>query len=109
MTFAELERKNSIVFNDFTDRFLNFSNLYYVLTNCDMVKDCSINDLANHIADIAKLNKDTNIYGDYNGIGRALADELNIRGYNKLHNTQLVSIDYPSNRYRKIISKYIIN
>lgn len=37
MTFAELERRNSIVFNDFTDRFLNFSNLYYVLTNCDLV------------------------------------------------------------------------
>lgn len=37
MTFQELERRNSIVFNDYTDRFLNFSNLYHVLTNCTMI------------------------------------------------------------------------
>jgi hypothetical protein len=37
MTFEELEKKNGIVFNDYTSRFLNFSNLYHVITNCDMV------------------------------------------------------------------------
>lgn len=37
MTFQELEKRNSIVFNDFTSRFLNFSNLYQVITNCTMV------------------------------------------------------------------------
>ena len=37
MTFKELERINSIVFNDFTDRFLNYTNLYHVLTNCEVI------------------------------------------------------------------------
>lgn len=37
MTFEELEKRNNIVFNDFTDRFLNFSNLYHVITNCSMI------------------------------------------------------------------------
>lgn len=37
MTFQELEKKNSKVFNDFTDRFLNFSNIYHVITNCTIV------------------------------------------------------------------------
>lgn len=37
MTFEVLEKKNSIVFNDFTSRFLNFSNIYHVITNCDMI------------------------------------------------------------------------
>lgn len=37
MNFQELEKKNSIVFNDFTDRFLNFSNLYHVITNCTVI------------------------------------------------------------------------
>lgn len=37
MTFEELEKKNSIVFNDYTSRFLSFSNLYYVITNCKLI------------------------------------------------------------------------
>lgn len=37
MTFEELDKKNSIVFNDFTDRFFNFSNLYHVITNCEII------------------------------------------------------------------------
>ncbi len=37
MTFEELEKRNNIVFNDFTDRFLNFSNLYHVITNCSII------------------------------------------------------------------------
>lgn len=37
MTFKELEKRNSRVFNDFTPRFINFSNLYHVLTNCTMI------------------------------------------------------------------------
>lgn len=37
MTFQELEMRNIIVFNDFTNRFLNFSNIYHVLTNCKMI------------------------------------------------------------------------
>ncbi|MGF0110897.1 PBECR4 domain-containing protein [Clostridium sp. SGI.024] len=37
MTFQDLEKRNSIVFNDYTSRFLNFSNLYHVITNCTMV------------------------------------------------------------------------
>lgn len=37
ITFKTLEKRNNIVFNDFTDRFLNFSNLYHVLTNCSMI------------------------------------------------------------------------
>jgi hypothetical protein len=37
MTFEELEKRNNIIFNDFTDRFLNFSNLYHVITNCSMI------------------------------------------------------------------------
>ncbi len=37
MTFKELQKRNNIVFNDFTDRFFNFSNLYHVITNCSMI------------------------------------------------------------------------
>ena len=37
MTFEKLEKKNNIVFNDFTDRFLNFANLYHIITNCKMI------------------------------------------------------------------------
>jgi hypothetical protein len=37
MTFELLEAKNNIVFNDFTDRFLSFSNLYHLLTNCSLI------------------------------------------------------------------------
>lgn len=37
MTFKELEKRNIRAFNDFTSRFLNFSNLYNVITNSKMV------------------------------------------------------------------------
>lgn len=37
MTFQELEKRNRIVFNDYTDRFLNFSNIYHIITNCKMI------------------------------------------------------------------------
>jgi hypothetical protein len=37
MTFQILEKRNSIVFNDYTDRFLNFANIYHVITHCKMI------------------------------------------------------------------------
>lgn len=37
MSFEHLQKSNSNKFNDYTDRFLNFSNIYHVLTNCDVI------------------------------------------------------------------------
>lgn len=37
MTFEHLERRNNIVFNDLTDRFLHFSNIYYILRNAQLI------------------------------------------------------------------------
>lgn len=37
ITFEHLERRNNIVFNDLTDRFLHFSNIYYILRNAQLI------------------------------------------------------------------------
>lgn len=37
MTFEELSKRNQNKFKDDLDRFLGFSNIYYVLTNCDAI------------------------------------------------------------------------
>lgn len=37
ISFQTLEQRNSIQFTDDLDRFLGFSNIYYVLTNCEAI------------------------------------------------------------------------
>lgn len=104
MTFEELEKRNNVKFNDFTDRFLNFANFYYTITNCSMIYFDK--DVYNNTKNGEKESKMDFKYILYNDLNNKII-HAGLDTYNKGRSFYCKSLIITSIQNKKIINNQI--